>query len=61
LLVPKSDLSAVDATLDAKLSGIKQAVEKKPTRIILQILFLLFPETNAEHFYKKYLVEFCLG
>lgn len=52
VVVPKPDLSAVNATLDAKLTGIQQAVEKKPVPVIRQMRFLLFPETNTEHYYK---------
>jgi hypothetical protein len=52
VVVPKPDLSAVNATLYAKLTSIQQAIEKKPVPVIRQLRFLLFPETNTEHYYK---------
>ncbi|WP_311950726.1 hypothetical protein [Mucilaginibacter terrae] len=50
--IPKPDLSEVTATLDVKLTNIQQAVERKPVPVIRQFRFLLFPETNTEHYYK---------
>jgi hypothetical protein len=52
VVVPKPDLSEVNATLDAKLTGIQQAVEKKPVPVIHQLRFQLFPETNTDRYYE---------
>lgn len=52
VVVPKPDLLEINNTLDAKLTGIQQAVERKPVPVIRQLRFLLFPETNTEHYYK---------
>jgi hypothetical protein len=52
VFAPEPDLSEVKATLDQRLAGIQQAIEKKPIPVIRQLRLLLFPETNTAYYYK---------
>jgi hypothetical protein len=49
---PKPDLSEVNSTLNNGLTEINQTLQKKPVPVTKQVRFLLFPETNAERYYK---------
>ena len=52
VFAPEPDLSEVKTSLDLRLAGIQEAVEKKPVPVTRQFRLLLFPETNTAHYYK---------
>ena len=52
VVLPKPDMTRVKLLLDQHLQKVKQLVQSLEKPIIRQWRFLLFPETNAGHYYK---------
>ncbi len=51
-VIPKPDMTKVELLLDQHLDKVRQIVQSVDKPIIRQWRFLLFPETNAGHYYK---------